>query len=183
MSLQNLRDWYDDLELRQKLEENQSLVIIGLIAVILFCLGLVMCQLIGGGSGSSSSEVKLVYFDTTNQSIRLVDHEYSKNSAQPKSPLEGTTDVFLASVFGCEDCPKGKIKDGMTLEDLKANGMFVGWLEKVDPAMDEEMALLGEGSMRRLVESDRWYKPTDKGYEVINEKVYEKCKTARICLP
>lgn len=179
MSLQNLRDWYEDLELRQKIEENQSIIVIALIAVIVCCLGLVTCQMFGGGA-SYSSEVKLVYFDTENQSVRLVDHEYP---AIPTSPLEGTTDVFLATVFACEECPQGKIKDGMTLEDLKANGMFVGWLEKVDPQMDEESAMYGEGYFYRSIDSDRWYKATDKGYQTINNRVYEKCQNARPCLP
>ncbi len=180
MSLQDLRDWYDDLELRQKLEENQSMVIVGLLVLIVFCLGLVMCQLFGGGPGSYSNEVELVYFDTADQSIRIVEHTYP---ALPQSPLEGTTDVFLASVFGCEECPKGQIKDGMTLEDLKANGMFIGWLEQIDPDINDEMAMFGEGYMYRSVDDDRWYKPTDKGYEELNKRVYDKCATARICLP
>jgi len=180
MGLQELRDWYEDLELRNKLEENQSLVIVGLIVVIVFCLSLVMCQLFGGGPSSVSSEVKLVYYDLGDQSIKLVDHKYP---AMPQSPLEGTTDVFLATVFACEECPKGKIKDGMTREELKAEGMFIGWLEKIDPNLSEEMAMFGEGYLYRGLESDRWYKATDQGYEAINARVYEKCSDARICLP
>ncbi|MFK7789546.1 MAG: hypothetical protein AB8C95_08675 [Phycisphaeraceae bacterium] len=179
MNLQDLRDWYDDLELRNKLEENQSIVVVGLIGLIIFSLVLVTCQMVGGG-GSVSSEVKLVYFDVSNQSIRLVDHEYP---AIAQSPLDGTTDVYLATIFSCEECEKGAIKEGMSLEDLKAKGMFVGWLEKIDPEMSEEMAMFGEGRLYRTVENDRWYKPTERGYEVINTRVYEKCARARPCMP
>lgn len=180
MGLQELRDWYEDLELKSKLEENQSIVVLGLIVVIVFCLCLVMCQVFGGGPGAVSTDVKLVYFDLTNKEIKVVAHEYP---AMPKSPLEGTTDVFLASVFACDECPKGKIKDGMTMDELEAEGMFIGWLEKIDPEISEEMAMFGEGYLYRAVDSERWYKATDKGYETINMRVYEKCKTARICLP
>ena len=180
MGLQEIRDWYEDLELRRKLEENQSIVIIGLIVVIAFCLLLVMCQLFGGGPGSVSNKVKLVYYDLGNQQIKLVDHEYP---AMPQSPLEGTEDVFLASVFKCTECPKGAIKDGMTADELEAEGMFIGWLEKIDPDVSEEMAMFGEGYLYRTVENDRWYKATDKGYEKINTRVYDTCKDARICLP
>lgn len=180
MSLQRLRDWYEDLELRDKLEENQSIVIVGLLAVILLSLGLVMCQMFGGGTASYSNKVKLVYFDTANQSIRVVDHEYPE---MHKSPLEGTTDVFFAAVFACEDCPEGVIKDGMTLADLKANGLFIGWLEKIDPNPDQAIAMFGEGMMFRTIEKDRWYRATDKGYDMIQTRVYEKCSTARRCTP
>lgn len=180
MGLQELRDWYDDLELRSKLEENQSIVVGGLLVVIIFCLGLVMCQLFGGGPSSYSSEVQLVYFDTTNQTIRVVDHEYPEPHA---SPLAGTTDVFFASVYSCEECPKGTLKDGMSLEELKSNGMFIGWLEKYEPNLSEEAQMLGEGSLYRSVESDRWYKGTDKGYQAITKRVFTKCPTAQLCRP
>lgn len=183
MGLQEVRDWYDDLELRKKIEENQSIVSIGLIVLIIFSLGLTMCQIFGGGSGPGSQEVQLVYFDTTNQTIRIVEHEYSAQSAQPASPLEGTDDVFMASVFACEECPKGQIKDGMSLGDLKANGMFVGWLEKFDPEVSEEARAFGEGAQYRSLERDRWYKVNEKGYEAIRKRVFQRCPTALICLP
>jgi len=179
MGLQAIRDWYEDLELRSKLEENQSVVVIALIVLIVFCLGLVMCQVFGGRS-SVSSDVELVYYDLGNQTIKLVDHTYP---AIPKSPLEGTENVFLASVFKCGECPKGTIKDGMTMQDLKSEGMFIGWLEKIDPNASEEMAMFGEGNLYRSVESDRWYRAMDQGYEAITQRVYARCSDARICLP
>jgi hypothetical protein len=180
MGLQEIRDWYEDLELRDKLEENQSIVVLGLVVLIVFCLSLVMCQVFGGGASSATSDVKLVYYDLGNQTIRVVDHTYPD---LPLSPLEGTTDVFLASVFACEECPEGKVKDGMTMEELKAEGMFIGWLEKFDPELSEEQMMFGEGNMYRTVEKDRWYKTTDRGYEVITNRVYEKCSNARLCRP
>lgn len=180
MSLEDIRYWFEDLELRKKLEENQSFVLIGLIFIIVFSLSLVVCQLTGGGSGSYSQEVKLVYFDLTNQTIRVVDHEYP---AIPASPLEGTDDVFLASVYACEECPKGKIKDGMTMADLKAEGMFVAWLERYDPDVTEEMAMYGEGYLYRTLENDKWYKATDPGYDQIVRGLYERCPGARVCQP
>ncbi|MEO0474437.1 MAG: hypothetical protein AAF085_00510 [Planctomycetota bacterium] len=180
MGMQELRYWLEDLELRKKLEENQSVVVIGLVVVILFCLGVVACQLMGGGPGAGSSDVRLVYFDMDSQTVRIIDHTYPD---LPTSPLEGTESVYIASVFSCEDCPKGKIKDGMTLEELKAEGMFVAWLEKRDPEVSEEMAMFGEGYSYRSLENDRWYKNTERGYEAIHAKLVERCSQARICLP
>lgn len=180
MGLQEIKYWFEDLQLREKLEENQSILLLGAIGLIVVSLGMVVCQLVGGGSGSYSNEVQLVYFDMESQSIRLVDHEYP---AMPKSPLEGTDNVFMASVYACEDCPKGKLKDGMSKEDLKANGMFIAWLERIDPDLSEEMAMFGEGYEYRSLDNDKWYKATDRGYEQIVNGLYKRCPTARICLP
>lgn len=180
MGLEEIRYWLEDLQLRKKLEENQSMVLIGLICLIVISLSLIVCQLTGGGANNYSSTVKLVYFDLGNQAIRVVDHEYP---AIPASPLKGTTDVYLASVFACEDCPQGQIKDGMSLDDLKANGMFIGWLERYDPEATEEMMVFGQSSSFRTIESDRWYNPTEKGYEAINQRLYARCPQPQICLP
>jgi hypothetical protein len=180
MGLQEIRYWFEDLELRKKLEENQSITIVALLVVILFCLSLVVCQLIGGGPGTSTTAVQLVYYDLDSKTIKIVAHEYP---AQPTSPLEGTENVFMASVFACEECPEGQIKDGMSLEDLKAEGMFIAWLERIDPNMTEEMAMFGEGNSYRTLESDRWYKTSEKGYERINQKLNDRCARPYICRP
>lgn len=180
MGLQEIKYWFEDLRLGEKLEENQSIVLIGAISLIVVSLGLVVCQLTGGGPGSYSSEVQLVYFDTQSQTIRLVDHEYP---AMPQSPLEGTENVFLASVYACEECPEGKLKDGMSQDDLKANGMFIAWLQRVDPDITEEMAMFGEGYEYRTLENDKWYMATDRGYEQIVSGLYERCPSARPCQP
>lgn len=180
MSLQDLKYWIEDLEIRKKLEENQSIVVIGLIALIIVSLGLIVCQMTGGGSGAISTKVKLVYYDLGNQKIRVVDHKYPDI---PSSPLTGTTDVYLASVYACEECPPGTLKDGMSLSDLKENGMFIGWLERIDPEATENTVMFGEGYKYRTIEVDQWYSVSDKGFEMINRKVFERCPTARICLP
>ena len=180
MSLENIRYWFEDLELRKKLEENQSFVLIGLICIIVFSLSLVVCQLTGGGPRSYSSEVELVYFDLTSNTIRVVEHEYPEI---PKSPLEGTEDVFMASVYACEECPEGAIKDGMSLDDLKAEGMFIAWLERYDANVTEEMAMFGESYLYRTIESDKWYKATDPGYDKLVRGLYDRCPKASRCQP
>ena len=180
MNFEDIRYWWEDLELRKKLEENQSIVILGLIIIILFSLGAVTCQMFGGRGGSFSQEVELVYFDLTNQTIKIVNHEYP---AIPMSPLEGTEDVFMARVFSCEDCPEGKLKDGMTPDDLKANGMFVAWLERTDPNATEEMMMFGEGQEFRTLSSERWYNTSDPGYQQMMKAFSERCPRAYNCLP
>ena len=180
MGLEDIRYWWEDLELRKKLEENQSIVILGLLVIILFSLGLVTCQLMGGRQGSFSQEAELVYFDLTNQTIKIVDHEYP---APPTSPLDGTEDIFMARVFSCEELPEGTLKDGMTLDELKAKGMFVGWLERIDPEMSEEMAMFGEGQSYRTLENDRWYKTSEPGYEKIMKQFSARCPRAYNCVP
>eukprot|EP00752_Nemacystus_decipiens_P015030 g13386.t1 len=143
-------------------------------------LGLVFCQLTGGG-GSFSQDVKLTYFDVDSQTIRLVDHSYPDI---PASPLEGTDNVFLAIVFSCEECEKGKIKDGMSPEDLKDNGMFIGWLERApDGPDDEATARYGEGYLYRSLDNDRWFRDIDTGGQKIMQMPYDRCQNARVCTP
>lgn len=180
MRLQDIRYWFEDLELRRKLESNQPILLVSLIILIIFSLCLVVCQLAGGGQTSSSREVKLVYYDLGRQAIRIVEHQYP---GIPASPLAGTDDVYQATVFACEECPKGTIKDGMTLDDLQAEGMFIGWIERHDPEMTDEMAMLGKGYQYRTLETDRWYGQSDPGFQVISEKPYQRCQSARICIP
>ena len=181
MDLQDVRYWLEDLELRKKLEQNQSVVVAALALVIFISMCLVVCHLVGGpGGGSHSNDVRLVYFDTETNTIRVVDHEYP---AIPASPLKGTDNVFLASVYSCEDCPEGAIKDGMTLDEIEEEGMFIAWLERIDPKANEDMALFGEGYEYRLPEGDKWYKSADPGYQKIIRDLYERCPTARVCLP
>ena len=181
MDLQDIRYWLEDLELRKKLEENQSIVIGGLCVIILFSLGLVTCHLLGGPSQASyTNSVELVYFDTETKTIKLVEHEYP---AIPASPLEGQENVYLASVYACEECPKGAIKDGMTLEEIEEEGMFIAWIERIDPNATDEMALFGEGYSYRLPDKDKWYSSSDPGYQKIIRELYERCPKARVCLP
>lgn len=180
MNLEDIRYWWEDLELRKKLEENQSIVVIALLVVILFSLGLVTCQLLGGGRGSFSKEVDLVYFDVTNGTIKIVNHEYPEI---PKSPLDGTDDVFMARVFSCENCPEGQLKDGMTVDDLKANNMFIGWLERTDPNATQEMLMLDEAKQYRTLAKDRWYKTSDPAYEKIMQAFNQRCDRAYPCMP
>lgn len=180
MNLQGLRDWYQDLELRDKIEENQSLVIVGLVALIVFCLALSMCQVMGGGGSAARIDVQLAYVDLDSQSIRVVDHTYPEI---PASPLEGTDNVFLATVFSCEECPSGAMKDGMSLQDLSNSGLFIGWLIKRDPSASRDDVARGEGDLYRSVAEDRWYTAGDQGFTALTEAVYRRCSTARECLP
>ena len=180
MGVQEFRDWLSDLELREKLQENQSVLAVVLILVIVLCLSLVMCQLFGGGSGSYSNEVKLVYFDTANKTVRVIDHEYPD---MPASPLAGTDNTFLASVYACDDCPKGKIKDGMTLAELEAEGMFVAWLERIDPNATPEMAMFGSDRTYRRVTDQRWYRSDEQGYAQMNKELQARCARSVYCIP
>jgi len=181
MDLQDVRYWLEDLELRKKMEEYRAFVIVGLCVIILISLSLMLCHVVGGPSASSyTNTVELVYFDTETKTIKLVKHEYP---AIPASPLAGKENVFLASVYACEDCPKGAIKDGMTLEQIKAEGMFIAWLERIDPNATDEMALFGEGYSYRLPEEDKWYSSADPGYQKIIRDLYERCPKVRVCLP
>ncbi|MEM9344996.1 MAG: hypothetical protein AAGB26_00120 [Planctomycetota bacterium] len=180
MSLEDIKYWFEDLELRKKLEENQSVVLIALILVIVVSLSMVFCHLVGGGARSYSGTVDLVYFDLESETVRIVKHEYPDT---PASPLKGTDNVYLASVYSCKECPKGQIKDGMTLDDLKANGMFVAWIERIEPNITDELALSGQAYAYRTLEDETWYAGIEQGYDKVYQKMNRRCEGAWICLP
>ena len=171
MGLKDIRYRLEDLELGKKIEGHRPFVAAGLLLVIVLCLSMVFCHLNGGG-GKAPREVELLYFDLSSKTIRLVEHHYP---AMPTSPLPGTTDVFLARVYACEDSPEVVIKEGMTIEDLETNGLFIAYLEREDPEPKEE----SDGLIYRAMDNDQWYEPTDKGFEQLIAAIYERCPKAK----
>lgn len=180
--LEDARDWVKDLELREKLNDNPIYVASGLGIVVFFCLMLVVCHFTGGGP--RSVEVKLVYYDVSNKTIRIVKHD----SIDPiASPLEGTDNVFRAHVFACKECPKGALKDGMTLAELKEQGMFIGYLERYDPQSegqsDPDALAGGAGLSYRTLDSEEWVDENSTKIRAVLGAPANKCLEARPCRP
>lgn len=179
MGLQDILDWLEDHKQRKKTEGQPPYVVVGLLLVIVLCLGMAFCHLTGGRS-NASRPVELVYFDLSSQTIRLVEHQYA---AAPDSPLPGTTDVFLARVFGCKDCPEGLITEGMTIEDLESNDLFIGYLERYAPEPEEKPLMYAGGASYRSLDNDQWYELSSEGYDQLIADVYKRCPKAKMCHP
>ena len=179
MDLKDIQYKIEDLELRKKIEGHRPFIFLGLLFVIVLCLGLAVCQLTGGRS-NASRKAELVYFDLSSQTIRIVEHQYP---ATPASPLPGTTDVFLARVYACEDCPEGVIKDGMTTADLESNGLFIGYLERYAPEPEEKPLMYAGGASYRALDNDQWHELASQGYDQLIADVYKRCPKAKMCHP
>lgn len=179
MGLQDIRYWLEDRKGRKKTEGYQPYVVVGLLLVIVLCLSMVVCHFTGG-PGNASDKVELLYFDLSSQTIRIVEHQYA---TAPDSPLPGTTDVFLARVFGCKDCPEGVIKEGMTIEDLQSNGLFIGYLERYAPEPEEKPLMYSGGASYRALDNDQWYELASQGYDQLIANVYKRCPKAKMCHP
>lgn len=180
MGFQELRYKMQDFDLRGKLNDNPMVMVTGLTLLIITCFSLIICHFSGGGS--VSNKAKLIYFDTKKQQIRVVEHEYPE---LPASPLEGEEGVYLAAVFSCVDQEPGAVKEGMTLEDLQANDMFIGWLEQSDgDAMDADIAFEETYLYKyRMLDGDKWYSIDEPGFRAIQTWPYEKCADAVRCRP
>lgn len=176
MHIDDIRDFCQDL--REKLAKNQLLTAGLLLLILIASLGLITYHFTS--SGIRPAEVKLVYFDLKSQTIQIVNHTYPD---MPASPLEGTDDVFIASVYACDPKPDGTIKDGMTLEDLKANGMFIAKLEKIDPDVTGEAAIFGKGTSYRTLTDEAWHETDSPGHKAIQRMLKSRCPKPHRCYP
>ena len=164
-------------ELRDKLEDNKPVVMGAAGVLILLCIVYLIISMLAGGGNSPGTKATLIYFDVAGQKIQLVAFDADSDEL-PTSPLAGSGEVFLASIWYCGDSASAELTDGMTLSDLEAAGMFVGWLEKEDPN-----GLVNEFGTRpmlyRTLSQPQWVKAdTPRSLDII-EGPYDKCADAK----
>lgn len=165
----------DRFELRETLNAN-PIITLGAAGVVVFiCLMLVVCQFTGGGPASVSS-YKVIYYDTSNKTLKVVDHNVS--DGMHPSPMKGTTDVFEVMLFYCGESPGNVNVDGMTVEQLEEKGIFIGWLQKIDPEQFDE-SIMSEGHMYRAVDGKDWVPVYEPEVEKIINMPYQRCSDAR----
>jgi hypothetical protein len=159
------------MSLRETLNNNPAVVTGG--AVVLLLVAVVILGKVlffSGGSGSVGTE-QVIYYDVANKTIKLV--ERPAEEPQPNSPLDGSPDTYQATIFACGEC--GEITDGMTLEDLKAAGMFVGYLHKRDPGT-EYAPEFNKTYKYRPFESKNWYPASGDQWFKIEAQLQRKCE-------
>lgn len=159
------------MSLRETLNNNPAAVTGGAVVVLLLCLFMVYCQLTGGGTSDYTAQ--LIYYDVANKQIKLVEW---KEGPQPNSPLDGSPDVYEATLFSCGECPEGPdgITDGMTLEDVKAKGMYPGWITKRDPNTEAE-AFMNPTMMCQPFGSNRWYQAASSAWQAKEDQIRRGC--------
>lgn len=136
---------------REFFNNNPAVVSGAAVLVLVLCLGAISCSLFGwGGAGGGSKNVQLVYYDLSNDSLKLV-------RAQDRlgSPLVGT-ETYLGYVMSCGEC--GEINEGMTRAELEAGGMYIAYLQTLPESdgMSRELMLEGQVEIYDFA-SEGWY--------------------------
>jgi len=88
------------------------------------------------------------------------------------SPL-ANTQTYRAQLFACEECKE--VKEGDTLDTLKTNGMFVGYLMRDDPNATAD-AMMGEALQFRAVDGTAWVgADTQQGADLVDKILKTNC--------
>ena len=164
MAMDNLRD---------KLEDNKTAVLIGAGVLILLSIVLVILRL-SGGSPSLGTASTVIYYDVDQKVISLVEHDMSSGLAP--SPKPGTENVFIAAVWYCGE-KSGEVSDGMTLEELESEGLFIGWLEKEDTGQQGD-EYNTRPMLFRSLDDPTWVRAETAASLKIIESPLERCADA-----
>lgn len=158
--------------LRDTMNNNPAAMTGGIAVVLVLSLVLVVCRFMGGGSSSSATTI--IYYDITNKQFKVVEHDYAKMT-YPSSPFEGTSDVFIATIWACGECPEGGVTDGMSLADLEAKGMFVGWIEKVVDGSAQGGDDREQVTVYASMAGKTWYRDFSPGVQKLFSAASIKC--------
>lgn len=158
------------MSLREKLNNNPAVVTIMavvLLAIAICILGYVL--FIKGGRGGTGTE-QVIYYDIKSNTIKLIDRPGT--DPYPDSPMTDAPDAYHATIFSCGEC--GEITDGMTADQLKQAGMFVGYIHMRDPGtmFDPEM---NPSSKYRPLEAKNWYPSSSEQWMSVLDKI-SRCK-------
>ncbi|MFN3167604.1 MAG: hypothetical protein ACE37H_11120 [Phycisphaeraceae bacterium] len=158
------------MSLRETLNNNPA-VVTGAAVVLLLVAVIILGKVLffSGGGGAVGNE-QVIYYDVANKTIKLI--ERSTKDPYPDSPLDGSPDTYQASIFSCGEC--GEITDGMTLDDLKAAGMFVGYLHQRDPGTENDPEFNPTYKIR-LFEGKKWISAGDGRLYQVEEQIHRKC--------
>ncbi|MFI4860724.1 MAG: hypothetical protein ACIAXF_08605 [Phycisphaerales bacterium JB063] len=168
---------------REFFNNNPAIVTGASVLVLVLCLAAIACSLFGGLPSSGSGSVQLIYYDMSNNTIKLV-----PSSDRPGSPLAENEQAFRCFVMTCGEC--GKIEEGMTADDIIANGMFISHLQTF-PTADRMMGPGGmEDDTQVLMLSDenpQWYSMSSQdGMDIMRAVSTWQCEdgsTAKQCQP
>jgi len=122
----------------------------------------------------------VIYYDVDQQTIRLVEHDPS--AGPPASPMPGTDNVFVASVWYCGDAKGASLEDGMTRSALEDAGLFIAWLERDDPDTPAN-DYVTRPMLLRTLENPRWQKSETPAVIEILDSPLDRCEDAAQYVP
>jgi len=131
---------------------------------------------------TSRQETLAVYFDTSTGKTVLV----AVTPGTYASPLVDNADAFRCAIFSCTEC--SEITGGMTVDDLEAAGMYIGYLSR-DPPRPSTDSPLDLGMMSEeicSVEDLKWFSMGDGDAFVRLQRSAVSCddgSRANICRP
>ena len=138
------------MSLREYFNNNPAVVTGGAVLVLVLCLSVIAWQLFGGGGGGNSTDVQLVYYDVSSNSILLVPAK-----DRPASPLADNDKAFRTMILSCGEC--SDLKDGMSRADIEGAGMMIAYLNK-DASGEDADPLMGRDMLVSSIDSpDQWY--------------------------
>ncbi|NBC11175.1 MAG: hypothetical protein GVY24_05485 [Planctomycetes bacterium] len=154
------------MSIRETMNNNPAMVTIGAVVVLVLCLGAIMCQ-VREPSGGQGGAVQLYFLDEGTGMLFTAESKQQPPIVAP-SDTGGSTSGVRAHVLSCGDCP-GNL-DGLTREEVQAQGAFIGYLEKYTPeakaAMEQAMSgeepdiaimyEMDKGKLMRMPDSDQW---------------------------
>ena len=167
--------------LRETMNNNPAAVTGGAAVLLLLALLWLGKGLVFGG-GSDGGTQQIIYYDVANKQIKLVDYD---SKTYPNSPLDGSPETYEAALLACGECPEDKIVDGMSLEDIKAAGMYVGWISRRDPGSDPEPDFNPSMQFRSL-QSPKWVSASSEAGFKLQDQLQRKCpgkEHANQCYP
>ncbi len=167
--------------LRETMNNNPAAVTGGAVVVLLLALGFAAIR--GGlfsGGGRNIGTAQIIYYDVANKQIKLVPTKMGE--PYPNSPLDGSPETYQATVFACGECPEGNVVDGLTLADLEAKGMYIGWLQKRDPGTEADPSF-NPSVMYRAFKGGSWVSGSDSRWYTTEDKIQRQCPGGAYAMP
>lgn len=129
------------------------------------------------------------FFDLNTKKIFIASASERAPIATPSGPFENEPAGVRLFVFSCSPCPN---LNGKTLDEVKALGATVGWLERYSPeaqkklnAGDHNPETLIEGVQIRAANGARWLAPNTREATAIRESISRLCAglPGHVCNP
>ncbi len=165
------------------MNNNSAVVMVGAVFLIVICLWLVMRYMSGGGGGGGT--VTEAYYLDLNTGKLVVDTNRATPPIETESgpTPEGQPAGVRAHVFACEGCGD---YEGMTVQEVRAAGGLVAYLERytpqarealerenVDPMMAAQIA--ERGIMISAADSIRWVPQASQAAIDLQSAVRQPC--------
>jgi len=119
------------------------------------------------------------FYDLNTKKVFVVPANTRSPVVTPSGPFENGPAGVRLFLFSCKPCPNF---NGKTLDEVKALGATVGWVERYTPEAkalldsgDRKSETLFEGLQMRAVPGDRWLAPSSREALAIRDTITRLC--------